>query len=104
MEKAPKNPYALDTLGWAQLRAGDLAAAAGNLEEAHRLLPSNAEVTFHLGLAYGRLGKSAQARSLLEEALRAAAGAGWREEAARELEGLGPQAPGEESVPPGRGP
>jgi tetratricopeptide (TPR) repeat protein len=89
VEKAPANPFTLDTLGWVRYRLQDYAAALGPLEEAHRLQPSHPEIAFHLGMAYAKAGRPQEARPLLEEALKAADGAPWVQEAGRALDRLG---------------
>lgn len=89
VERAPGNPFALDTLGWVRYRLQDYAAAAGNLSEAHRLQPSHPEIAFHLGLAYEKVGRRAEARTALEGALASGGNAPWRQEARLALERLG---------------
>jgi tetratricopeptide (TPR) repeat protein len=59
----------LDTLGWAQARAGKLKEAAKTLEEAAgKAANGNAEVFYHLGYAYAGLKKHAEAISALDKA------------------------------------
>jgi len=65
---APQSPEILDTLGWLYYKQGLYELAATELERAL----SKAEwpvIQFHLGLAYNRLGKTAQGGRLLATAL-----------------------------------
>ncbi|MBI5015641.1 MAG: tetratricopeptide repeat protein [Deltaproteobacteria bacterium] len=89
VEKAPRNPFTLDTLGWVRYRSQDYAAALESLEAAHRLQPSHAEIAFHLGLTYEKLSRPSEARDVLEQALGAASGASWAPEAKAALDRLG---------------
>lgn len=60
----------LDTLGWVQLRRGDLRRASLNLTEAAELAPDEAEVSFHLAQVRLAEGRRADARVLLQRALK----------------------------------
>jgi len=59
----------LDTLGWAQAKAGKLPGAAKTLEEAAgKAAEGNAEVYYHLGFVYAGLKKHAEAITALDTA------------------------------------
>ncbi|MEN8180687.1 MAG: tetratricopeptide repeat protein [Pseudomonadota bacterium] len=60
------NPLYLDTLGWTHLKRGELEKAASVLERAARAKPSIPEIDYHLGLAYHKLGRTADAKEKLE--------------------------------------
>jgi Flp pilus assembly protein TadD len=62
-------PQMLDTLGWAHYVNGNYAEAVECLEEAKRGIPSHPSLRFHLGMAYAKVGRMAEARGELEEAL-----------------------------------
>jgi pyruvate/2-oxoacid:ferredoxin oxidoreductase beta subunit len=67
-DAAPQSPEILDTLGWLYYKQGLYELAVTELERAL----SKAEwpvIQFHLGLAYNRLGKTAQGGRLLATAL-----------------------------------
>lgn len=69
LELRPDEPYYLDSLGWCEVRRGNLEAGARLLERARRLAPRDAAVLHHLADAYHRLGRGADAEVLWEEAL-----------------------------------
>ncbi len=62
-------PALLDTLGWIQLRRGNVDRALRNLEAAARGLPDNATVAFDLGMAYAEAGRASDARAEIERGL-----------------------------------
>jgi tetratricopeptide (TPR) repeat protein len=62
--------YAHDTLAWALFKNGQLEEAAMEMREALRLGTKDASLLYHAGLIAHRLGRKAEARSHLEEALR----------------------------------
>jgi tetratricopeptide (TPR) repeat protein len=55
----------LDTLGWILYLRGDYGAARTPLERALELRPDAAELRYHLGMTYARLGLAADAREQL---------------------------------------
>lgn len=59
-------PALLDTLGWVQLRKGEVDRAILNLQAAARGLPDNPSVAFNLGLAYAEAGRTSEALAELE--------------------------------------
>lgn len=88
----PAQPAFIDSLGWADYRLGDYTNAAFHLERAVRLyLPAeSAEMYYHLGAAYARLGHIHDARVTLQRCLDLD---GSMTEAARELEQLSQELP-----------
>jgi tetratricopeptide (TPR) repeat protein len=68
-KKAPRNASIADTYGWILFQQGSVKRALPPLQEAARLAPASAEIQYHLGAAYARLGKRAEARRALEQAL-----------------------------------
>jgi len=68
----PLEPNFVDSLGWAHYRLGDFRKAAFFLERAARQQPApgHAEIYYHLGAAYARLGRPQQARQVLQQALK----------------------------------
>jgi cellulose synthase operon protein C len=59
----------LDTLGWIQLRSGNLTDAIQILEQAARIEPKEQQIRYHLGLAYQAQGDLTRARAELEKAV-----------------------------------
>jgi tetratricopeptide (TPR) repeat protein len=68
--RAPKAPAIVDTFGWLLYQKGDIERAEKLLEQAVSGEPKNPRLRYHLGLAYAKQGKNADARRELEEALR----------------------------------
>ncbi len=71
----PDSPAAADTLGWAFYQKGIYQSAIGQFQEALRLGakhgdPDDADVHYHLGLAYEKANQNAQARQQLEKAVK----------------------------------
>jgi putative PEP-CTERM system TPR-repeat lipoprotein len=62
---APQSPAITDTLGLAQLAAGETAAAVQTLRAAHESMPSSAEVTLNYARALAAAGAHEEARRLL---------------------------------------
>ncbi|MBM3496323.1 MAG: tetratricopeptide repeat protein [Armatimonadetes bacterium] len=60
----------LDTLGWVQFKRGDIEHALVNLLAAADALPNEPDILFHLAQAYSTTGRLADARVMLERALR----------------------------------
>jgi Flp pilus assembly protein TadD len=70
---APEDPSALDALGWAQFRAGQLRLAETNLLAARRRSPADPAICYHLGKLAAHQGQWDQARAAYEEAVALAA-------------------------------
>ena len=62
-------PAFQDTYGWLQTRTGNPQRGVADLEAAARALPDDAMVQVHLGLTYLALGRTEDARGLLQAAL-----------------------------------
>jgi tetratricopeptide (TPR) repeat protein len=65
---APDDPFILDSVGWAQYRAGNLGRAQENLERAYRLRP-DPEIAAHLGEVLWARGQRAEAGKLWQTSL-----------------------------------
>lgn len=92
VEIQPQQPAYIDSFGWAQYELGNYLDAAFYLERAVRLyLPGeSAEMYYHLGAAYARLGRKQAARVALQKAL---ALDPTLDEATRELKNLSQDLP-----------
>jgi tetratricopeptide (TPR) repeat protein len=71
----PDSPNAADTLGWAYYHKGIYQSAISQFQEALRLeekrgQPDDADVHYHLGLAYEKANQNALARQQLEKAVK----------------------------------
>jgi len=71
----PDSPSAADTLGWVFYQKGAYQSAVDLFEEALKLgernkTPDDADVHYHLGLAYEKTGKNDLARQQLERVLK----------------------------------
>jgi tetratricopeptide (TPR) repeat protein len=84
----PEEPHVADTLGWVLYRRGLYAAAIEPLRESADKLTDNAEVHYHLGMAYLRSGDKEKARAELTAALKLGSFPG-AEEAKRALADMG---------------
>ncbi len=65
----PLSGSVVDTLGWAQLKAGDVDGAVVALRRAVRLSPNEGEIWFHLAAAEFARGDRRQASEAIERAL-----------------------------------
>jgi tetratricopeptide (TPR) repeat protein len=65
----PDSPGACHTLGWVYLRRGDYSQALPLLQRAAQALPSQASVTYHLGLAELAAGNLAAGKRALQRCL-----------------------------------
>ena len=71
----PDSPNAADTLGWAYYQKGIYQSAIGQFQEALRLGekrgdPEDADLHYHLGLAYQKDNKTDLARQQLKKAVK----------------------------------
>lgn len=66
----PDDPDVDDTIGWIYVKKDLPALAIKPLEESLKKRPGNAEVLYHLGLSYAKLGDHAKARESLTTALK----------------------------------
>lgn len=64
----PLNGYVVDTLGWAERAAGDLADARATLARADRLSPGEGEILYHRAVVELELGARDDARALAARA------------------------------------
>jgi len=69
-EKAPDDPTITDTLGWIYVKKGSYEAAIANLKVSVAKNPHDPAGFYHLGTAYYKLGRSAEAKRELEAALK----------------------------------
>ena len=66
----PHSGYVTDTLGWAEIKAGDPAAALITLRRADRLAPDEGEIWFHIAAAEQAAGHAALSRDAADKAMR----------------------------------
>lgn len=66
---APEDGSIMDSVGWAQYKLGDHAAALQTLRTAVELSPDVAEIRYHLAAAYLKTGRKAAARIEMKKAL-----------------------------------
>lgn len=71
----PDSPGAADTLAWIDYQKGAYQSAIGLLQEALKLqeknkMPDNADIHYHLGMAYGKTNHASLARQHLEQVLK----------------------------------
>ena len=69
-QRLPNDPNVDDTIGWIYYKKGMANLAVKPFEESLKKRPDQAEVLFHLGLAYAKLDEKAKARDALERALK----------------------------------
>jgi len=72
----PDDPNVDDTIGWVYYKKGLPSLAVRPLEDSLRKLPDTAEVLYHLGMTYAKLGDKAKARDALGRALKLNPGMG----------------------------
>jgi tetratricopeptide (TPR) repeat protein len=88
----PDSPAAADTLGWAYFQKGVYRSAIDMFQESLRLSEKrgadDADVHYHLGLAYQKANQPAQARQQLERALKISPNFVDAEDARKALSGL----------------
>lgn len=64
--QAPRSPEILDTLGWLLVRRGDLQRGTEMLAFAHRTVPKQGDIAYHLAVGLNKSGRTAEARRVLE--------------------------------------
>jgi putative PEP-CTERM system TPR-repeat lipoprotein len=87
-EQSPENGSVADTLGWIQVKKGNVDEGIPNLRKAVEFSDGNPEVKYHLAAGLAAAGEADEARRILEETLSAADDFGGRQEAKRLLESL----------------
>jgi tetratricopeptide (TPR) repeat protein len=65
---SPNSPDTADTLAWALYQKGRYTSARDLLEDATKQAPQSAEMQYHLGMTYSKLGDKAQATVHLKKA------------------------------------
>jgi tetratricopeptide (TPR) repeat protein len=68
-EILPEDPRISDTLGWILYKRGLYDRAVSLLSESAEKLRENAEVHYHLGMAYLKAGKPTEAKEMLSKAI-----------------------------------
>ncbi|BCA53547.1 hypothetical protein W02_06870 [Nitrospira sp. KM1] len=68
-EKEAPHPAFLDTLGWVRFKMGQQEEALRLIKDAATKLPRAAAINYHLGMAYYRSGRTAEARGYLSKAV-----------------------------------
>ena len=68
-ELAPDNPAIIDTVGWAELKAGNIDRAVELLDRALEGAPDNPQIRYHYAAALAEAGDHQQAREILENLL-----------------------------------
>ena len=71
---SPEDPNVADTVGWVHYKRGSYGLARTQFAEAQRMLPKNAIVNYHLGLALAKLKETTQAKIYLQKAIALAKG------------------------------
>ena len=66
----PNDSSVDDTIGWIYYKKDQASRAVRPLEESAKGQPGLADVLYHLGMTYARLGEKAKARETLERALK----------------------------------
>jgi tetratricopeptide (TPR) repeat protein len=84
-ESAPQEPHVSDTLGWILYKRGVYPRALTLLKESATKLPDHAEVHYHLGMTYAKLGDKEGARSALSKAVNSPTGFAGKDEARKVL-------------------
>jgi tetratricopeptide (TPR) repeat protein len=88
--EAPDQPEFMDTLGWVYYKKNLPELAIPLLESCVKKSPGNAAYHHHLGLAYVKAGRSAQARASLQRALSNNPDASVADDIRRALAQIGP--------------
>ena len=80
-EKEAPHPLFLDTLGWVRFKMGQHEDALRLMKDAVAKSPETPTLNYHLGMAFYRSGKRAEARAYLSKALKSAETFQGRQEA-----------------------
>jgi Tfp pilus assembly protein PilF len=83
------SPDAADTLAWAYYYKGFYAFARDLLEDAVKTDPASAEMQYHLGTVYSKLGNKSSAAIHLKRAVSLAPDSDIAKDARAALDGLG---------------
>lgn len=83
--KMPSRPEIQDTLGWVYYRKGLPMHAAPAFEKSAALAPANPLYAYHLGLAYAKADRRADAKRQLQRAIATGGNADWMPDARAEL-------------------
>ena len=84
----PRPAHIDDTLGWILLAQGDAEKALTHLGAAYSAAPDNSDIQYHLAVALRRVGRAADAQSVLEKLLGSEASFADRTEAEKLLNEL----------------
>jgi Flp pilus assembly protein TadD len=87
-EQAPDDPRISDTLGWILYKRGVYQRALALLKESAAKLPDNAQVQYHLGMAYRETGDKDSAKKALKLAVSLPQSFTGKDEAHKALAGL----------------
>ena len=69
-QRLPDDPSVDDTIGWIYYKKDLPSLAVRPLEDSLKKRPDVAEVLYHLGMTYAKLGDKVKARETLERALK----------------------------------
>ncbi len=72
----PQSPDFLDTLGSMQMNRSDHKGAVVSLQKAHDLRPDDAEISYHLALAFEASGEGAKSQAILQGLVKRGSGFG----------------------------
>jgi tetratricopeptide (TPR) repeat protein len=89
VQRLPNNPYVNDTLGWIFCKKHMASRAIPLLESSARMLPQDAAIHYHLGMAYREAGNAARARDALLRATALSGGFDGVQDARRSLAAMG---------------
>jgi tetratricopeptide (TPR) repeat protein len=85
----PDSPNTADTLAWAYYHKGNYSSARDLLEDAAKADPNSASIHYHLGMAYAKLSKNADAATQLKKAIALAPNTPTAQDAQKALNQLG---------------
>jgi len=85
---APGNGSIADTLGWILLGQGEAEKALTHLQAASSANPGDPEIRYHVAVALDRLGRTADARAMLEQLLGSGASFSSKDKAEKLLDEL----------------